>query len=238
MKRFAFALVVVSASAFAQGASTAETGGGVIEAPAETTKVLAPFRADARFTVDTDILLAYVAFGINADLGLAKLGPGVLAVGAGLDYGFCGTVCLVIGGLLGGSFGIRNFFPQARVSYHIELPAKGANNTLQKVDVYGMVFGGVVVSSMGFAATYQGAQVTASSTGVGPGIGLGAGGSYFFTDRVFVGAEAAAKYAQGTYTDVVTATPPNSNVDFRWRDMYSNWSISGVSLRLFIGFRI
>jgi len=238
MRLFALVALLASGGAWAQAASTSEPGGGVTEAPAETTKVLGPFRADARFTVDTDILLAYVALGVNADLGLVKLGPGVLAVGAGLDYGFCGTVCLLVGAALGGSFGIRNFFPQARVSYHLELPAKGANNTLTKVDVYGLVFGGVVVSSMNFGTTVQGVKVTASSEGVGPGIGLGAGGSYFFTERVFVGAEATAKYAQGTYKDVVVVTPPNSNVDFRWRDMYSGWSISGVSLRLFIGFRI
>ncbi len=91
---------------------------------------------------------------------------------------------------------------------------------------------------MGFSATYQGVQVSASDTGVGPGIGLGAGGSYFFTERVFVGAEATAKYASGTYKNVVVVTPPNSNVDFRWRDEYTSWSLSGVSLRLFIGFRI
>ncbi len=237
MKTVMLTILLAGANAFAQSASS---GGAedVIEAPAETTKVLGPFRADARFTVDTDILLAYVALGVNADLGLVKLGPGVLAVGAGFDFGFCGTVCLVISGLLQGSFGHRDFFPQGRVSYHIELPAKGANNTLQKVDVYGLIFGGVVVSSMGFAADYQGVKVTASSTGVGPGIGLGAGGSYFFAERIFVGAEATAKYAQGTYKDVVVVTPPNSNVDFRWKDMYSNWSITGVSLRLFIGFRI
>ena len=143
----------------------------------------------------------------------------------------------MIGAVLNGSYGIRNFFPQARVSYHLELPAK-SGNALQKIDVYGVVFAGLVVSSMGFSGQYQGVAVSASSSGVGPGIGLGAGGSYFFTDRVFVGAEATAKYASGTYRDVVTVTPPNSNVDFRWREEYSGWSLSGVSLRLFLGFRI
>lgn len=236
--RVAVLLLLLSAPvAFAQAAAS-EPGGGVIEAPVETTKVLAPFRADARFTVDTDILLAYVSLGVNADRGIVKLGPGVLAVGAGLDVGFCGTVCLVIGGLLNGSFGARTFFPQGRVSYHLELPARGANNTLQKIDVYGVVFAGLAISSMGFAGQFQGVAVSATSTGVGPGIGLGAGASYFFTERAFVGAEANAKYAAGRYTDVVTVVPPNSNVMYRWRDEYSSWSISGVSLRLFIGFRI
>ncbi|MER2564612.1 MAG: hypothetical protein ABTQ32_28055 [Myxococcaceae bacterium] len=236
MRTLLLTVLLTGSVSFAQS-STSEPGGGVIEAPAETTKVLGPFRADARFTIDTDILLAYVNLGVNADLGVVKLGPGVLAVGAGLDFGFCGTVCLLIGAVLNGSYGSRNFFPQARVSYHLELPAK-SGNALQKIDVYGLVFGGVVVSSMGFSATYQGVQVSASDTGVGPGIGLGAGGSYFFTERVFVGAEATAKYASGTYKNVVVVTPPNSNVDFRWRDEYTSWSLSGVSLRLFIGFRI
>ncbi len=123
------------------------------------------------------------------------------------------------------------------MSYHLELPAR-SGNALQKIDVYGVVFAGLVVSSMGFAGQYQGVMVSATSTGVGPGVGLGAGGSYFFTERVFVGAEATAKYAAGTYKDVLTVTPPNSNVDFRWRDEYSDWSLSGVSLRFFLGFRI
>ncbi|MBE2251098.1 MAG: hypothetical protein IAE78_16280 [Myxococcus sp.] len=236
MRALAFAVMLAGGVVSAQAVSS-EPGGGVIEAPAETTKVLGPMRADARFTVDTDILLAYVNLGVNADLGIVKLGPGVLAVGAGLDVGFCGTVCLLIGGLLNGSYGARNFFPQARLSYHLELPAK-SGNALQKVDVYGVVFAGLVVSSMGFAGQYQGVMVSATSTGVGPGVGLGAGGSYFFTERVFVGAEASLKYAAGRYNDVVTVTPPNSNVDFRWRDEYSGWSISGLSVRLFLGFRI
>jgi len=236
MRALAFAVMLAGGVVSAQAVSS-EPGGGVIEAPAETTKVLGPMRADARFTVDTDILLAYVNLGVNADLGIVKLGPGVLAVGAGLDVGFCGTVCLLIGGLLNGSYGARNFFPQARLSYHLELPAK-SGNALQKVDVYGVVFAGLVVSSMGFAGQYQGVMVSATSTGVGPGVGLGAGGSYFFTERVFVGAEASLKYAAGRYNDVVTVKPPNSNVDFRWRDEYSGWSISGLSVRLFLGFRI
>ena len=79
MRTIAFALMLAGSMAFAQKAS-AELGEGVVEAPAETTKVLGPLRADARFTVDTDILLAYVNLGVNADLGIIKLGPGVLAV--------------------------------------------------------------------------------------------------------------------------------------------------------------
>lgn len=236
MRVIALVVLLGGSMAFAQKASD-QMGEGVVEAPAETTKVLGPLRADARFTVDTDILLAYVNLGVNADLGIIKLGPGVLAVGAGLDFGFCGTVCLLIGSLLNGSYGIRNVFPQARLSYHLELPAK-AGNALQKIDVYGVVFAGLVISSMGFSGQYQSVMVSATSTGVGPGIGLGAGGSYFFSDRVFVGAELTAKYASGAYRDVVTVTPPNSNVDFRWREEYSSWSLSGVSLRLFLGFRI
>lgn len=234
MRALALAVVLTGTVAFAQ--ATSEPGGGVVEAVSDTTKVLQPFRADARFTVDTDILLAYVSLGVNADLGVVKLGPGVLAVGAGLDFGFCGTVCLLIGGLLNGSYGQRTFFPQARVSYHIEIPAKGG--ALQKVDVYALAFGGVAISSMGFVGRFQGVEVSATSSGVGPGIGAGGGGSFFITDRLFVGAEATFKYAAGRYTDVVTVTPPGSNVDFRWRDEYSSWSLSGFSIRLFIGFRI
>lgn len=211
-----------------------------VELAAETTKVLKPLRADARVTVDADILLAYVSLGLAGDFGLVKLGPGTLAAGAGLDFdfGFCGSVCLVIGGLLGGSYGIRNFFPHARLSYHLELPAKGANNTLQKVNVYGVVFGGVVVSSMGFVGRFQGVEVSATSTGVGPGVGLGAGASYFFTERVFVGAEASARFAVARFADVVTVVPPMSNVDFRWSDQYTQSDLSGVSLRFYVGFRI
>jgi hypothetical protein len=237
MKTVALAVVLTASVSLAQAASTTEPGGGVIEAPVETTKVLGPLRADARFTVDTDILLAYVNLGVSADIGLVKLGPGVLAAGAGLDFGFCGSVCWVIGAVLNGSYGSRNFFPHARLSYHLELPAK-AGNVLQKIDLYGVIFGGVAISSMGFSGQYQGVQVSATDTGVGPGIGLGGGASYFFTDRVFVGAEASLKYAAGKYTNVVTVTPPNSNVDFRWRDEYTSWSLSGFSLRLFLGFRI
>lgn len=230
MRALVFGLMLAASPSLAQSSE-------VIEAPAETTKVLGPFRADVRATVDTDILLAFVNLGITGDLGVVRLGPGVLSVGGGLDFGFCGTVCLAIGALLNGSYGARNFFPHGRVGYHLELPAK-SGNALQKIDVYGFLFGGVVISSMGFAGQFQGVAVSATSTGVGPGLGLGAGGSYFFSDRVFIGAEATLRYAAGRYTDVVTVTPPNSNVDFRWSDTYSSFSNSGFALRLFIGFRI
>jgi hypothetical protein len=235
MKALAVVLTMVACAASAQPAVDPSTD---VEVVAETTKVLKPLRADVRFTVDTDILLAYVSLGVSGDFGLVKLGPGVLAAGAGLDFGFCGTVCLAIGGLLGGSYGIRNFFPHGRLSYHLELPAKGSANALSKVDVYGVLFGGLVISSMGFAGRFQGVEVSATSTGFGPGIGIGAGASYFFTDRIFVGAEASARFAFARFADVVTVVPPGSNVDFRWSDQYTQTSLSGVSVRLFVGFRI
>ena len=75
MRTLLLTVLLTGSVSFAQS-STSEPGGGVIEAPAETTKVLGPFRADARFTIDTDILLAYVNLGVNADLGVVKLGPG------------------------------------------------------------------------------------------------------------------------------------------------------------------
>ncbi|MDX2010341.1 MAG: hypothetical protein SFW67_09130 [Myxococcaceae bacterium] len=221
--------------ALAQPSADASTD---VELAAETTKVLKPLRADARLTVDTDILLVYVSFGLSGDFGLVKLGPGTLAAGAGLDFGFCGSACLLIGGLLGGSYGIRNFFPHGRLSYHLELPAKGANNTLQKVNVYGVLFGGVVISSMGFVGRSQGVEVSATSTGLGPGIGIGAGASYFFTERVFVGAEAAARYQVVSFGDVVTVSAPGSNVNFVWEDRYKSQSFSGFGLRFYVGFRI
>jgi hypothetical protein len=235
MRLMSLTVLTLSVTALAQGSAPA--GADLVEPVAETTKVLPPFRADARVTVDTDILLAYVSLGVSADLGVVKLGPGTLAVGAGLDVGFCGTVCLVTGALLGGAYGQRDFFPMARVSYHLELPAR-AGNTLQKVNLYGFVFGGVVISSLSFSARIQGFDIGASSTGVGPGLGLGAGAAYFFSDRVSVGAEATLKYAAGVYNDVVVVEPPNSNVNYQWSSTYSSFSRSGLSIRFFLGFRI
>jgi hypothetical protein len=237
MRAFLVSLALMAPAALAQSSSSPDPSGEV-ELAAETTKVLKPLRADARFTVDADILLIAVSLGISGDFGLVKLGPGVLAAGAGLDFGFCGTACLAIGALLGGSYGIRNFFPHARLSYHLELPAKGGNNTLQKVNVYGVLFGGAVISSMSFAGRFQGVEVSASSTGFGPGIGIGAGAGYFFTERVFVGAEATARYQFVRFGEVATVTAPGSSVNFTWRDEYQSQSFSGFGLRFYIGFRI
>jgi hypothetical protein len=234
MRAFLLLLALAAPAALAQSAEPSTE----VELAAETTKVLRPLRADARVTVDADILLASVSLGISGDFGLVKLGPGVLAAGAGLDFGFCGTACLVIGALLGGSYGIRNFFPHGRLSYHLELPAKGATNSLQKVNVYGVLFGGVVISSMGFEGRFQGVEVSATSTGAGPGLGLGAGASSFFAERIFVGAEATVRYQFVRFADVATVSAPGSNVNFTWADEYQSQSFSGFGLRFYVGFRI
>lgn len=209
-----------------------------VEAPAAATPppppALAPTRIqdvgdiDMRLMANTDILLLYVEAGVGLDVGVARLGPGVLAVGGEFQVGACVSLCLFVGALT--NVTLRNAFyaPHARVSYHF-LPKQ--TRGMEKVDFYGLVFGGITYATTHLYGGTDAGEFDYRGNGVGPALGLGAGGKYFVGDRLFLGAEARLGYSAGTYT--YTARFGEATLS----DSYSAWTLTGLGVQLFGGLR-
>jgi hypothetical protein len=192
---------------------------------------LRPGGIQARASLDTDILLVYLNLGAAADVGLLQAGPGTLAVGGGLDYGFCGSVCWAVSALTPINLGERYLSPHARLTYHF--PVTGSD-ALAKLDLYGLLLAGVTWSSMNIASDepIEGQVRSVDSSSVSFLGGLGAGANYFFSDRLFLGAEARLRYSQGTYTVSTNAIP-----GYVLTDSDSTWSLSGFNLAFHAGLR-
>jgi hypothetical protein len=185
---------------------------------------------DVRLMLETDILLAFVNGGVGADLGLLELGPGVLAVGGEVEVGACVTFCLGLNLLTGWNFSNMFYAPHARVTYHF-LP--GSSRGLENLDLYGLVFGGITYTTTSVSGASANAPFEYKGSDVGPSLGAGVGGKYFFKDNnFFVGAEGRARWSAGQYNYTVQV----GNVTLS--DTQSSWSLSGVHVQLFAGLRL
>ncbi len=224
-------LLCFSASSLAQQPAQETPSDAPTQAPEN--KLLTPLHADARFSVDTDVLLIYVSLSVSADLGLIRLGPGTLGVGANVDVGFCGSFCWLTAALLTSAlgapttYGQTHFFPSARLTYHFPLPSS-KSESLKKVNIYGLLFGGPVFSRL--ALISKDVEIVGTDTSFG--FGGGVGGQYFFTERIFVGAEATLRYARGRYTWAARVG------SYQLKDSEDLWSLTGGNLRFSIGIRL
>lgn len=198
-----------------------QPGNGERDVAEDKTKssVLQPWDVDARASLHTTPLLQYGGIGASADAGMRKVGPGTVALGGGLDYFFCGTTCSSVPL----SFTQRQVSLEARLSYHLALPQ------VKHVDFYPLVTAGFMVSRSSLSV--EGSEYRASD--VAPSVGFGAGASYFFTDQIFVAAEARFRYAAGTYSYEL-ASGNERPFD---RSGVDTWSASTVDLSGAIGAR-
>lgn len=186
---------------------------------------------DARVMLNADILLAFVNLGVGADVGVLPLGPGVLTVGGEFEAGACVTMCLALNLATGWTFSHMFYSPHARVTYHL-LPSNSSG--LEKVDLYGLALAGVTITTTRVANTGTGASTDFEYLGsdVGPSVGLGVGGKYFFQDNLFFGAEGRLRYSAGEYT--YSARVGNVTLS----DSQSSWSLSGFNVQFFAGIRL
>lgn len=198
--------------------------GAVAPVGPRTSRPLQPFELDLRGTASTDILLIYVGLGANADLGLVAAGPGTLAVGAGFEYDFCGSICWFFSAVTPFSFGQYQIAPSVRASYHLDLKKKN-------LDLYPLIFGGPVFARAHIDFDDGSASYVATDTGFQ--IGAGAGLNYFVTDHVFIGLEARFRYAKGTYS--YTLKSGNDRVFDRGSG--DSWSLTGLNLMFAAGYR-
>jgi len=117
-------LVVASISATAAADGPVVTGpppgapaaGSDPVKPPSGSRPIQPFELDVRGTLSTDILLVYVGVGASADLGIVPAGPGTIAVGAGFEYNFCGSVCWFFSALTPFNFSQYQIVPSVRAS--------------------------------------------------------------------------------------------------------------------------
>jgi hypothetical protein len=183
---------------------------------------------DARVMFNADIVLAFVNVGVGADVGVMRLGPGVLSLGGEFEAGACVTVCLALNAFTGWRFGHFFYSPHARIAYHF-IPGDGRG--LEKVDLYGVLLAGAAFTTTRVAGSSSGADFEYQGSDVAPSGGLGVGAKYFVRDNLFLGAEARFRLASGMYT--YTARVGNVTLS----DTESSWSLSGLNVQLFGGLR-
>jgi hypothetical protein len=181
--------------------------------------VLQPWEVDTRVALHTTPLFQYGGIGASADAGMRKLGPGTLAMGGGMEYFACGTSCSATPL----EFTQRQLSLEGRVSYHMALPK------VRQLDFYPLLTAGFVVSRS--SIDVGGSEYRASD--LAPAVGFGAGASYFFADRFFVGAEARFRYATGSYSYEL-ASGPAKPFDKTGID---TWNTSTVDLGFAFGAR-
>lgn len=216
-------------SARAQQAQTAAAETQVAPAAPRLNRVQGVGDIDARAMLNSDILLAFVNLGVAVDVGVLPLGPGVLAIGGEFEAGACVSVCLLANAATGWSWSHMFYSPHARASYHL-LPGNSAG--LEKVDLYGLALVGATLTTTRVAGASSGTDFEVVGSDVGPSVGVGLGGKYFFSDNLFFGAEGRLRYSAGQYT--YTARAGNVSLS----DSQSTWSLSGFNVQLFAGLRL
>jgi hypothetical protein len=198
----------------------APSGDRDVAEPSAQSYSLLPWEVDVRGGLHTTPILEYGGVGASADAGMRKLGPGTLALGGGIDAFFCGTTC----SSTPLAFTQRQLSFEGRVSYHLSVPK------VSRVDVYPLVTAGLMSSrssiKVGSNSEYRASDLT-------PTISFGAGASYFFAERFFVGAEARFRYAAGSYSYELASGPAKS-FDHSGVD---RWNASTVDLAVAVGAR-
>ena len=182
-------------------------------------RVLQPWEVDTRVALHTTPLFQYGGVGASADAGMRKLGPGTLAMGGGMGYFACGTSCSATPL----EYTQRQLSLEGRVSYHMGLPK------VRQLDFYPLLTAGFVVSR----STISVGDSEYRASDLSPAVGFGAGASYFFADRFFVGAEARFRYATGSYSYEL-ASGPGKPFDKTGID---TWNTSTVDLAFAFGAR-
>lgn len=186
--------------------------------------VIAPLQVDVRGVAYADVLLTRLGAGGSIDVGVVPVGKTTIALGGGIEYVACGTVCWLFGELSGATFTQFMLAPQGRLTWHF--PAA------KDLDVYALVAGGPVYAKSkvvldGERATYRGRD---DSFGIAAGVGL----DFFVAGPLFVGAEGRGRFARGTYSYTLESGTEQS-FD---RTLVQGWHLIGIEALFSIGLRL
>jgi len=224
MKRNAAVLAVAVLAAAPAVAIAQEMNGNPPGAPGSSL-MLPAGHLDVRLSGTSQMFLAYVGVGVNADYGALALGPLTLTLGGELTYDTCFLACAAAGLILDEKITDQVITPQARVTLHFPL----GGLTQQPVDVYLVASGGLLIAS-------HGAQDNAGTwawrgTALGPAVGGGLGGNYFWGNVFFTGTEITVAYTAYTYTPEFTS----GSTTVSGADVTGGGS--NLLVRLFLGLR-
>ncbi|NOU26621.1 MAG: hypothetical protein HOO96_01840, partial [Polyangiaceae bacterium] len=169
-----------------------------------------------RLMLNADLFLAQVGFGASADVGIAKVGPGTIALGLGAEFSNCVLACALLD-VVGVDYNERHFTALARGTYHV--------GVAKRVDLYPLVVLGPTFGTN--SLRFRGLEV--DGHGFGATFGVGVGVNAFLTDSLFLGGEAQLRYARGVYAY-------SNNIDGK---TYASdtWNNSGITLQVTLGLR-
>ncbi|HEY8078522.1 MAG TPA: hypothetical protein VIF62_30540 [Labilithrix sp.] len=201
----ASSLLLVSAPALAQ-----ETDQPDSQSHAE----ILPRQIDAKGMLRTSAVLQYGGVGVASDVGVARAGPGTIAVGGSLAYEACATSCWG----MPYAFAQHQTYVEGRASYRL-----GAAH-IANLELYPLMTLGVVIAGSSFKMN----DVKYDGSSFVPTVGFGGGASYSFAKHFFAFAEATLRYAAGTY-DYGNARAHDSAVD--------TWSSNTIALAMGAGAR-
>lgn len=202
--------------------------GALWSAPAfaspELDVLLRPGQLELKLLAGTGLLWSRVDAALVAELGMIRLGPGTLTLGAEAGGGLCLSLCALRALTTGLSWAGGHSALAGRLSYRLR-PWK----ELQAIEVYGVGLAGPVWVSTS-AASADG-SVGFHGTDRSWRFGAGGGGSYFIGERLFVGAEAMLSLAHGSYDFTVHSGAPTLSAQDR------AWSLSGFGAQFMVGTR-
>lgn len=187
----------------------------VPEADAQLKKALQPGHVDARITGNFDLLLTYVGVGASADVGVVRAGPGTIAFGIGGEYGTCASACWLVNTITPLEFSQSQVTVTGRASYHMAIG--------KRVDLYPMMMVGPTFARASIKLDDGSADYLGKDTAIS--VGAGAGVNFFFGDTFFIGAEARARFARGTYSYEVIAGNERQKLA---EGSYDTWSRTGI----------
>jgi hypothetical protein len=205
--------------------------GGLTAAPAlaqadEPRPLMHPGHLDLRLEGAASLLPLSLEAGAAVDLGVLRVGPGTLSVGAEFDVNQCALACWVPNLFTQRDVSRRDFYGVGRLGYHFTL----ANRNYREVDLYGVLLGGVMETR----TTLTAPDYAYAGKGRAPAFGLGLGGHYFpsRSSRFFVGGEARLRFSTGSSELTLTrGTYAFTQEDRRWTRL-------GLSTAFFLGVRL
>lgn len=186
---------------------------------------LEPKQIDVALSTNTLGFLASVGAGVGADVGVARLGPGTLALGASAEYTTCAVACWALNSVTDLHFGHREISLWGRASYHLSATKKGP-----KIDLYPFAMVGPTIAS----ATIGYGDTEFRGRDVGIAVGVGVGVRAFVGRSIFVGGEARLQRATGVYDYELVS---GNTTLIAGTASHAEWSSSGLDVRFAVGMR-
>lgn len=155
----------------------------------ESPPLLRPGQVELRLLGAASLLPLFLEGGAIAEVGVLPLGPGTLSLGAELSVNLCALACWVPNLFSDRDTSRHDIHAVGRLGYHFSSP----DRNYRKVDLYGVLLAGVMEAR----TTVTAPDYAFEGRGRPLAFGLGVGGNYFASSRIFAGAEARLRFSYG-----------------------------------------